>query len=68
MGGLTKHVPITKCVFCYVHFHFVAFLPLDCFWSKGEILTDSWFYLPIFAIVAWNTTGLTHLYVMDLFT
>ncbi|TYH67073.1 hypothetical protein ES332_D06G163300v1 [Gossypium tomentosum] len=37
--------------------------PIACFWSKDEILSNSWLYSLIFAIIAWSITGLTTFYM-----
>ncbi|KAL7189155.1 hypothetical protein ACSBR1_038926 [Camellia fascicularis] len=58
MGGLTKYVPITKTSFLLGTLSLCGIPPLACFWSKDEILNDSWLYSPIFAIIAWFTVGL----------
>lgn len=42
-------------------------LKLSCFWSKDEILHDSWLYSPIFALIAWFTTGLTAFYMFRMY-
>nr|YP_010034045.1 NADH-plastoquinone oxidoreductase subunit 5 [Huodendron tibeticum]QOW83420.1 NADH-plastoquinone oxidoreductase subunit 5 [Huodendron tibeticum] len=63
MGGLTKHVPITKTSFLLGTLSLCGIPPLACFWSKDEILNDSWLYSPIFAIIAWSTAGLTAFYM-----
>nr|YP_010130596.1 NADH-plastoquinone oxidoreductase subunit 5 [Mazus xiuningensis]QPZ51639.1 NADH-plastoquinone oxidoreductase subunit 5 [Mazus xiuningensis] len=63
MGGLTKHVPITKTSFLLGTLSLCGIPPLACFWSKDEILNDSWIYSPIFAIIAWATAGLTAFYM-----
>ncbi|KAI3887521.1 hypothetical protein MKX03_032030 [Papaver bracteatum] len=44
---------------------FCGIPPLVCFWSKDEILSDSWVYSPIFAIIAYFTAGLTAFYNQD---
>ena len=41
--------------------------PLACFWSKDEILNDSWLYSPIFAIIAFSTAGLTAFYMFRIY-
>ncbi|KAM0014258.1 NAD(P)H-quinone oxidoreductase subunit 5 [Helianthus debilis subsp. tardiflorus] len=41
--------------------------PLACFWSKDEILNDSWLYSPIFAIIAWSTAGFTAFYMCRIY-
>nr|YP_010816432.1 NADH dehydrogenase subunit 5 [Eremophila oldfieldii]UOI03859.1 NADH dehydrogenase subunit 5 [Eremophila oldfieldii] len=67
MGGLTKHVPITKTSFLLGTLSLCGIPPLACFWSKDEILNDSWLYSPIFAIIAWITAGLTAFYMFRIY-
>nr|AUT83158.1 NAD(P)H-quinone oxidoreductase subunit 5 [Campanula rapunculoides] len=67
MGGLRKHVPITKMSFLLGTLSLCGIPPLGCFWSKDEILIDSWFYSPIFAIIAWSTAGLTGFYMFRIY-
>nr|YP_010837431.1 NADH-plastoquinone oxidoreductase subunit 5 [Mazus surculosus]WGC93080.1 NADH-plastoquinone oxidoreductase subunit 5 [Mazus surculosus] len=67
MGGLTKHVPITKTSFLLGTLSLCGIPPLACFWSKDEILNDSWMYSPIFAIIAWSTAGLTAFYMFRIY-
>nr|YP_009742936.1 NADH-plastoquinone oxidoreductase subunit 5 [Cercidiphyllum magnificum]QID91363.1 NADH-plastoquinone oxidoreductase subunit 5 [Cercidiphyllum magnificum]QKV44275.1 NADH-plastoquinone oxidoreductase subunit 5 [Cercidiphyllum japonicum] len=67
MGGLTKHVPITKTAFLLGTFSLCGIPPLACFWSKDEILNDSWLYSPIFAIIACSTAGLTAFYMFRIY-
>nr|YP_009644151.1 NADH dehydrogenase subunit 5 [Fraxinus latifolia]YP_009674047.1 NADH-plastoquinoneoxidoreductase subunit 5 [Fraxinus pennsylvanica]YP_010955502.1 NADH-plastoquinone oxidoreductase subunit 5 [Fraxinus velutina]QDH07694.1 NADH dehydrogenase subunit 5 [Fraxinus sp. OR-2019]UFJ43922.1 NADH-plastoquinone oxidoreductase subunit 5 [Fraxinus chinensis]QBS51858.1 NADH dehydrogenase subunit 5 [Fraxinus latifolia]QDC21520.1 NADH-plastoquinoneoxidoreductase subunit 5 [Fraxinus pennsylvanica]WMX20604. len=67
MGGLTKHVPITQISFLLGILSLCGIPPLACFWSKDEILNDSWLYSPIFAIIAWTTAGLTAFYMFRIY-
>nr|YP_009380261.1 NdhF [Chenopodium album]ARS01064.1 NdhF [Chenopodium album] len=67
MGGLTKHVPITKTSFLIGTLSLCGIPPLACFWSKDEILNDSWMYSPIFAIIAYFTAGLTAFYMFRIY-
>nr|YP_009242816.1 NADH-plastoquinone oxidoreductase subunit 5 [Stachys byzantina]AMQ33877.1 NADH-plastoquinone oxidoreductase subunit 5 [Stachys byzantina] len=67
MGGLAKHVPITKTSFLLGTLSLCGIPPLACFWSKDEILNDSWLYSPIFAIMAWATAGLTAFYMFRIY-
>nr|QBC71253.1 NADH-plastoquinone oxidoreductase subunit 5 [Alluaudia procera] len=67
MGGLTKHVPITKTAFLIGTLSLCGIPPLACFWSKDEILNDSWLYSPIFAIIAYLTAGLTAFYMFRIY-
>nr|ABG11925.1 NADH dehydrogenase subunit F [Forestiera angustifolia] len=67
MGGLRKHVPITQIAFLLGTISLCGIPPLACFWSKDEILNDSWLYSPIFAIIAWTTAGLTAFYMFRIY-
>nr|UEE87998.1 NADH-plastoquinone oxidoreductase subunit 5 [Rhus wilsonii] len=67
MGGLKKHVPITKTAFLLGTLSLCGIPPLACFWSKDEILNDSWLYSPIFAIIACFTAGLTAFYMFRIY-
>nr|YP_009485977.1 NdhF [Bretschneidera sinensis]AWA25582.1 NdhF [Bretschneidera sinensis]URF21792.1 NdhF [Bretschneidera sinensis]URF21878.1 NdhF [Bretschneidera sinensis]URF21964.1 NdhF [Bretschneidera sinensis]URF22050.1 NdhF [Bretschneidera sinensis] len=67
MGGLKKHVPITKTSFLLGTLSLCGIPPLACFWSKDEILNDSWLYSPIFAIIAYSTAGLTAFYMFRVY-
>nr|QVL27141.1 NADH-plastoquinone oxidoreductase subunit 5 [Vitex negundo var. cannabifolia] len=67
MGGLTKHVPITKTSFLLGTLSLCGIPPLACFWSKDEIINDSWLDSPIFAIIALATAGLTAFYMFRIY-
>ena len=67
MGGLTKHVPITKNTFLLGTCSLCGIPPLACFWSKDEILDDSWLYSPIFTIIACLMSGLTAFYMFQIY-
>nr|WQM57478.1 NADH-plastoquinone oxidoreductase subunit 5 [Fagus japonica] len=67
MGGLTKHVPITKTTFLLGILSLCGIPPLACFWSKDEILNDVWLYSPIFAIIACSTAVLTAFYMFRIY-
>nr|YP_001294156.1 NADH dehydrogenase subunit 5 [Chloranthus spicatus]YP_009525159.1 NADH-plastoquinone oxidoreductase subunit 5 [Chloranthus erectus]A6MMI0.1 RecName: Full=NAD(P)H-quinone oxidoreductase subunit 5, chloroplastic; AltName: Full=NAD(P)H dehydrogenase subunit 5; AltName: Full=NADH-plastoquinone oxidoreductase subunit 5 [Chloranthus spicatus]ABQ43317.1 NADH-plastoquinone oxidoreductase subunit 5 [Chloranthus spicatus]AXR93275.1 NADH-plastoquinone oxidoreductase subunit 5 [Chloranthus erectus]AXR9 len=67
MGGLRKYIPITKTTFLLGTFSLCGIPPLACFWSKDEILNDSWLYSPIFAIIAYSTAGLTAFYMFRMY-
>nr|YP_010987240.1 NADH-plastoquinone oxidoreductase subunit 5 [Krascheninnikovia ceratoides]WOL38657.1 NADH-plastoquinone oxidoreductase subunit 5 [Krascheninnikovia ceratoides] len=67
MGGLTKHIPITKTAFLIGTLSLCGIPPLACFWSKDEILNDSWSYSPIFSIIAYFTAGLTAFYMFRIY-
>nr|USG97999.1 NADH-plastoquinone oxidoreductase subunit 5 [Pilea alpina] len=67
MGGLRKQVPMTKTFFLVGTLSLCGIPPLGCFWSKDEILADSWLYSPIFAIIACSTAGLTAFYMFRIY-
>uniref|UniRef100_UPI003001CB94 NADH-plastoquinone oxidoreductase subunit 5 n=1 Tax=Didymocarpus purpureobracteatus TaxID=411098 RepID=UPI003001CB94 len=67
MGGLTKHVPITKISFLFGTLSLCGIPPLACFWSKDEILNDSSLYSPIFSLIAWSTAALTAFYMFRIY-
>nr|YP_010846835.1 NADH-plastoquinone oxidoreductase subunit 5 [Pachypodium lamerei]WEV91050.1 NADH-plastoquinone oxidoreductase subunit 5 [Pachypodium lamerei] len=67
MGGFRKHVPITKNAFLLGTLSLCGIPPLACFWSKDEILNDTWLYSTIFAIIAWVTAGLTAFYMFRIY-
>nr|YP_009864202.1 NADH-plastoquinone oxidoreductase chain 5 [Petermannia cirrosa]QKE32197.1 NADH-plastoquinone oxidoreductase chain 5 [Petermannia cirrosa] len=67
MGGLTRYVPITRTTFLLGTLSLCGIPPLACFWSKDEILNDSWLYSRIFAIIACFTAGLTAFYMFRMY-
>nr|YP_009938762.1 NADH-plastoquinone oxidoreductase subunit 5 [Mitrasacme pygmaea]QNV46995.1 NADH-plastoquinone oxidoreductase subunit 5 [Mitrasacme pygmaea] len=67
MGGLRKHVPITKNAFLLGTLSLCGIPPLACFWSKDQILNDSSLYSTILAIIAWATAGLTAFYMFRIY-
>nr|UCS09286.1 NADH dehydrogenase subunit 5 [Asparagus densiflorus] len=67
MGGLAKYVPITRITFLLGTLSLCGIPPLACFWSKDEILNDSWLYSPTFAIIGSFTAGLTAFYMFRMY-
>nr|YP_009346226.1 NADH dehydrogenase subunit 5 [Streptochaeta spicata]AOR40791.1 NADH dehydrogenase subunit 5 [Streptochaeta spicata] len=67
MGGLRKYVPITRITFLCGTLSLCGIPPLACFWSKDEILSNSWLYSPIFGIIASFTAGLTAFYMFRVY-
>jgi NADH:ubiquinone oxidoreductase subunit 5 (subunit L)/multisubunit Na+/H+ antiporter MnhA subunit len=63
MGDLRKYVPITRTTFLCGTPSLCGIPPLACFWSKDEILSNSWLYSPFFRIIASFTAGLTAFYM-----
>nr|YP_009439168.1 NADH-plastoquinone oxidoreductase subunit 5 [Hildaea pallens]ATG82160.1 NADH-plastoquinone oxidoreductase subunit 5 [Hildaea pallens] len=67
MGGLRKYIPITRTTFLCGTLSLCGIPPLACFWSKDEILSNSWLYSPFFGIVASFTAGLTAFYMFRIY-
>nr|WBN94386.1 NADH-plastoquinone oxidoreductase subunit 5 [Rhodiola sacra] len=67
MGGLIKYVPITKTAFFLGTLSLCGIPPLACFWSKDEIINDSWLYSQIVGILACSTAGLTAFYMFRIY-
>nr|YP_009721366.1 NADH dehydrogenase subunit F [Ochagavia elegans]QGN04170.1 NADH dehydrogenase subunit F [Ochagavia elegans]QGN04342.1 NADH dehydrogenase subunit F [Ochagavia elegans] len=67
MGGLTRYVPITRTTFLLGTLSLCGIPPLACFWSKDDILNDSWLYSPIFAVIAFFTAGFTAFYMFRVY-
>nr|YP_010291675.1 NADH-plastoquinone oxidoreductase subunit 5 [Scleria parvula]ULQ67682.1 NADH-plastoquinone oxidoreductase subunit 5 [Scleria parvula] len=67
MGGLTRYIPITRTTFLLGTLSLCGIPPLACFWSKDEILNDSWLYSTTFGIVACFTAGLTAFYMFRVY-
>jgi NAD(P)H-quinone oxidoreductase subunit 5 len=60
-------MPIIGTTFFISTFSICGILPLACFWSKDEILVNSWLYFLIIGWIAWITTGLTTFYVFCIY-
>ncbi|YP_002000532.1 NADH dehydrogenase subunit 5 (chloroplast) [Brachypodium distachyon] len=67
MGGLRKYIPITRTAFLWGTLSICGIPPLACFWSKDEILSNSWLYSPFFGIIASFTAGLTAFYMFRIY-
>nr|YP_009583475.1 NADH-plastoquinone oxidoreductase subunit 5 [Eriachne major]QBL04181.1 NADH-plastoquinone oxidoreductase subunit 5 [Eriachne major]QBL04264.1 NADH-plastoquinone oxidoreductase subunit 5 [Eriachne major]QBL04679.1 NADH-plastoquinone oxidoreductase subunit 5 [Eriachne nodosa] len=67
MGGLRKYAPITRTTFLWGTLSLCGIPPLACFWSKDEILSNSWLYSPFFGIIASFTAGLTAFYMFRIY-
>ena len=67
MGGLKKHVPVTQSAFLLGTLSLCGIPPFACFWSKDEILNDSWLYSPSFGIIAYFTAALTAFYMFRVY-
>nr|AND48206.1 subunit 5 of NADH-plastoquinone oxidoreductase [Flatbergium novo-caledoniae] len=67
MGGLRKYMPITGITFLIGTLSLCGIPPLACFWSKDEIIADSWLYFPVIGWIAWITAGLTAFYMFRIY-
>lgn len=63
MGGLRRYMPITGTTFLSGTLSLCGIPPLACFWSKDEIITESWLHSPILGLVTSSTAGLTAFYM-----
>nr|YP_007374842.1 NAD(P)H-quinone oxidoreductase subunit 5 [Ophioglossum californicum]AGC26755.1 NAD(P)H-quinone oxidoreductase subunit 5 [Ophioglossum californicum]QXF60128.1 NADH dehydrogenase subunit 5 [Ophioglossum vulgatum] len=67
MGGLRTYMPITGITFLLGTLSLCGIPPFACFWSKDEILADSWSYSPILGTATWFTAGLTAFYMFRIY-
>jgi NAD(P)H-quinone oxidoreductase subunit 5 len=67
MGGLRQYMPITAITFFIGTLSLCGVPPFACFWSKDEILTETWHKFPILGIMAWLTAGLTAFYMFRIY-
>jgi NAD(P)H-quinone oxidoreductase subunit 5 len=67
MGGLRKYMPITGITFLLGTFSLCGIPPFACFWSKDEIITDSWLYFSGLGLISWITAGLTAFYMFRIY-
>nr|YP_009732905.1 NADH-plastoquinone oxidoreductase subunit 5 [Diphyscium foliosum]QHU77247.1 NADH-plastoquinone oxidoreductase subunit 5 [Diphyscium foliosum] len=67
MGGLRKYMPVTGTTFLIGTLSLCGIPPFACFWSKDEIIGDSWFYFPILGWISLITAGLTAFYMFRIY-
>nr|WGO61722.1 NADH-plastoquinone oxidoreductase subunit 5 [Aneura pinguis]WGO61808.1 NADH-plastoquinone oxidoreductase subunit 5 [Aneura pinguis]WGO61980.1 NADH-plastoquinone oxidoreductase subunit 5 [Aneura pinguis] len=67
MGGLRKYMPITALTFLSGTLSLCGIPPFACFWSKDEILVDSWIYSPLLGFIASSTAALTAYYMFRMY-
>nr|YP_009668602.1 NADH-plastoquinone oxidoreductase subunit 5 [Haplomitrium blumei]YP_009668615.1 NADH-plastoquinone oxidoreductase subunit 5 [Haplomitrium blumei]QCW59390.1 NADH-plastoquinone oxidoreductase subunit 5 [Haplomitrium blumei]QCW59391.1 NADH-plastoquinone oxidoreductase subunit 5 [Haplomitrium blumei] len=67
MGGLRRYMPITAITFLAGTLSLCGIPPFACFWSKDEIIADSWLSLPILGFIASFTAGLTSFYMFRIY-
>nr|YP_009549231.1 NADH-plastoquinone oxidoreductase subunit 5 [Llavea cordifolia]AYW16380.1 NADH-plastoquinone oxidoreductase subunit 5 [Llavea cordifolia] len=63
MGGLRKYMPITGTTFLPGTPSLCGIPPLACFWSKDQIIAESWLCSPSLGLIASGTAGLTAFYM-----
>lgn len=63
MGGLRRYMPITGTTFLLGTLSLCGIPPLACFWSKDEIITESWLHSPFLGLITSSTAGLTAFYM-----
>nr|YP_007026182.1 NADH-plastoquinone oxidoreductase subunit 5 [Apopellia endiviifolia]AFU88892.1 NADH-plastoquinone oxidoreductase subunit 5 [Apopellia endiviifolia] len=67
MGGLRKYMPVTAITFFFGTLSLCGIPPFACFWSKDEILVNSWFQFPLLGFIAYITAGLTAFYMFRIY-
>ncbi|KAG6540642.1 hypothetical protein Mapa_017973 [Marchantia paleacea] len=67
MGGLRQYMPITAITFLFGTLSLCGIPPFACFWSKDEILVNSWLHFPILGSIAFFTAGLTAFYMFRIY-
>nr|YP_009548986.1 NADH dehydrogenase subunit 5 [Myriopteris scabra]AYW15961.1 NADH dehydrogenase subunit 5 [Myriopteris scabra] len=67
MGGLRRYMPITGTTFLLGTLSLCGIPPLACFWSKDEIITESWLHSPFLGLVASSTASLTAFYMFRIY-
>lgn len=67
MGGLRKFMPITSWTFLLGTSSICGIPPLACFWSKDEILAQTFEHQPLCWFMAWLTAGLTGFYMFRIY-
>jgi NAD(P)H-quinone oxidoreductase subunit 5 len=67
MGGLRSYMPITASTFLLGTLSLCGVPPFACFWSKDEILADTWHKFPLLGLIAWLTAGLTAFYMFRIY-
>nr|WVH13669.1 NADH-plastoquinone oxidoreductase subunit 5 [Tectaria coadunata] len=67
MGGLRKSMPITGITFLSGTLSLCGIPPLSCFWSKDQIITESWLHSPYLGLIASTTAGPTASYTSRIY-
>nr|YP_010958460.1 NADH-plastoquinone oxidoreductase subunit 5 [Vandenboschia auriculata]ALO81745.1 NADH-plastoquinone oxidoreductase subunit 5 [Vandenboschia auriculata] len=67
MGGLRRYMPITGITFLLGTLSLCGIPPLACFWSKDQIIVNSWVYSYSFGCIASFTAVLTGFYMFRMY-
>nr|QKV46770.1 NADH-plastoquinone oxidoreductase subunit 5 [Diplazium maximum] len=67
MGGLRKHMPITGTTSLSGTLSLCGIPPLSCFWSKDQIIAESWLRSPYLGLATSVTAGLTAFYTSRIY-
>lgn len=67
MGGLRKCMPITGTTFFLGTLSLCGIPPLACFWSKDEIIAESWLYSSYLGWIASITVSFTAFYMFRIY-
>nr|QJQ37085.1 NADH-plastoquinone oxidoreductase subunit 5 [Pyrrosia angustissima] len=67
MGGLRKCMPITGITFLIGTLSLCGLPPFACFWSKDQIITESWSNSLYLGLIASGTAGLTSFYTFRIY-
>nr|YP_010403002.1 NADH-plastoquinone oxidoreductase subunit 5 [Bolbitis x multipinna]UQV94810.1 NADH-plastoquinone oxidoreductase subunit 5 [Bolbitis x multipinna] len=67
MGGLRKHMPITGITFPSGTLSLCGIPPFSCFWSKDQIIAESWMRSPYLGLITSATAGLTASYMSRIY-
>nr|YP_009709535.1 NADH-plastoquinone oxidoreductase subunit 5 [Asplenium nidus]QEW89350.1 NADH-plastoquinone oxidoreductase subunit 5 [Asplenium nidus] len=67
MGGLRKYMPYTGTTFLLGTLSLCGIPPLSCFWSKDQIIVESWLRSPYLGLLTSITAGLTAFYTFRIY-
>nr|YP_010702118.1 NADH dehydrogenase subunit 5 [Asplenium incisum]WCL38324.1 NADH dehydrogenase subunit 5 [Asplenium incisum] len=67
MGGLRKRMPYTGTTFFLGTLSLCGIPPFSCFWSKDQIIAESWLRSPYLGLLASITAGLTAFYTFRIY-
>jgi NAD(P)H-quinone oxidoreductase subunit 5 len=67
IGGLKKHMLVTRTTFLRGILPLCGILLLACFWSKDEILAHNWLYFPAIGWIAWIIARLIAFYRLHIY-